>query len=228
MPNDWKSAASQAADHCHVIGPLDEVGGFDAAQELRFKLVEAAMQRVKVFYAATEGHKQALGEQPGVRLVRNCFWLMVPVLAFNLLFAHALPSAFQPESFWRDIPLGISVPENVLRGLVFALPLLMPLSLPGASARAPGIVMYSIGLLLYVASWTALIRSPTGPWSTNAVGFMAPAWTPLFGFVGIAWLSEERLFVSIGFYRRWMYMVACLLFLLFHNAHAALVFSRQP
>ena len=153
---------------------------------------------------------------------------MVPVLAFNLLFAHDLPRAFQPDVFWRDIPLGISVPENVLRGLVFVLPLLMPLSRPGASARTSGIVMYSIGLGLYFASWAALIFSPDGPWSTTAIGFMAPAWTPIFWFVGIAWLSEERLFVPVGFYRRWMFMVACALFLLFHNAHAALVLSRQP
>ncbi len=168
------------------------------------------------------------GGWPPVRYLRNCFWLLIPVLGFNVLFAEALPPAFQPDVFWRDIPPGISVPENVLRGLVFVLPVLMPLSRPGAPARFAGIVMYSIGLGLYFASWTALILSPTGSWSTTAVGFMAPAWTPIVWFVGIAWLSEERLFVPIGFCRRRMFMVACVLFLLFHNAHVALVFSRQP
>ena len=57
--------------------------------------------------------------------LRNCFWLMVPVLAFNLLFAHDLPRAFQSDVFSRDIPLAVSVPENVLRGLVFVFLLVM-------------------------------------------------------------------------------------------------------
>lgn len=170
----------------------------------------------------------SMGAQPVVRYLRNCFWLMVPVLGFNLLFARALPRAFQSDVFSHDIPLGISVPENVLRGLVFVLLLLMPLTRPAGGARIPGIVMYSIGLGLYFASWTALILSPTGSWSTTAVGFMAPAWTPIVWFGGIALLSEERLFAPVRFYRRWMFLVACVLFLLFHNAHAALVFSRQP
>ena len=170
----------------------------------------------------------SMGAPPGVRFLRNCFCLMVPVLGFNLLFAQALPRAFQPDVFSRDIPPSISVPENVLRGLLFVLLLLMPLTRPGATRRTPGIAMYSMGLALYFASWAALIFRPNGAWSTSAIGFMAPAWTPIFWFVGMAWLSEERLFVPLRFYRRWMFIGVSALFLVFHNAHAALVFSRQP
>ena len=52
---------------------------------------------------------------------------------------------------------------------------------------------------------------------------------PVLGFnLLFAQLSEERLLVPVRFYRRWMFLVACVLFLLFHNAHAALIFDRQP
>lgn len=145
------------------------------------------------------------------RFRRSCIWLMVPVLGFNLLFARALPPAFQPEVFSRDISPGISVPENVLRGLLFVLFLLMPLTRPGTRRRIPGIVMYSMGLGLYFASWAALILDPNGRWSTTAVGFMAPAWTPIFWFAGMALLSEQRLFARVRFYRPWMFTVACVL-----------------
>lgn len=168
-----------------------------------------------------------MGAQPVIRYLRTCFWLLVPVLGFNLLFAQALPPAFQPASFSRDIPTSISVLENVLRGLLIVFLLLMPLKRLGTRRFVPGVVLYSIGVGLYFAAWAALILSPTGAWSTTALGFTAPAWTPVFWLGGIAWLSEERLFVPIRFYRRWIFVGVCVAFLLFHTAHAALVFSRQ-
>ncbi len=161
------------------------------------------------------------------RYVRNCFWLMVPVLAFNVLFARALPRAFQPDVFSRDIPLGITLPENVLRGLLMVLLLMMPLAPPDSRTRLAGICVYFVGLALYFASWTMLILRPNHAWSTTALGFTAPAWTPIFWLAGIALLSDKRLIAPVGFYRPWMFVLVCVLFLVFHNAHAALVFTRQ-
>ena len=57
----------------------------------------------------------------------NCFWLLVPILIFNLLFTRQLPAAYQMNVFWKDIPKAISVPENLLRTLVMILPVFMRL-----------------------------------------------------------------------------------------------------
>ena len=159
--------------------------------------------------------------------VCNCFWFLVPILVFNVMFARHLPAAYQSNIFWRDIPRSISVPENVLRVLAMVVPAVLPVVPAGASTRTVGAALYLVGLVLYFASWSVLMSAPHSAWSRSAIGFMAPAWTPVIWFVGIALLGDERLVVPAPCYRRWMFVLLCLAFLSFHNAHTALVFMRQ-
>jgi hypothetical protein len=56
--------------------------------------------------------------------VLNCFLLVVPVLLLNLVFARHLLPGYQPSQ-WNDVPAAVTVPENALRILVMALPLLL-------------------------------------------------------------------------------------------------------
>ena len=154
----------------------------------------------------------------------NCFWLLIPIFAFNLLFMRFLPAAYQTKVFWRDIPLAISLPENILRAVVMTLPVFMRLrvSTPGQKL---GLSLFLSGLLAYFASWVILIASPQSAWSMSAVGFLAPAFTPLVWLAGIGLIGDQLQFSGVGF-KPWMYWAVSALFLLFHNLHAFTVYSR--
>lgn len=159
-----------------------------------------------------------------VALLPNTFWLLVPILAFNIVFIRLLPPAYQMDVFWRDIPTWIGTPENVLRTIVFLLPLVMSLRAVTPAERA-GFFLYVSGTLVYFAAWGALIAFPQSPWSRSAAGFMAPAYTPALLLAGIS-LIGDTLTVPGLFYSPWIYRVLSALFLIFHNLHAWTVFNR--
>jgi len=154
----------------------------------------------------------------------NCFWLLLPILAFNLIFTRQPPPAYQMDVFWKDIPKAISIPENLLRTLVMILPVFMRLrvSTPGQKL---GLGLYVTGLLVYFASWGALTAAPKSAWSIGAIGFLAPAFTPILWLAGIGMIGDELQLPRIPF-KPWMYWTVSGLFLLFHNLHAFTVYSR--
>jgi hypothetical protein len=156
--------------------------------------------------------------------LRSCFLLLVPVLAANVLLIHRLPRAYQMDNFWRGIPPAVGVPENVLRGVVMFLPLLMPLRISNTRHRL-GMALYLAGLLVYLASWAVLIVFPQSAWSTSAIGFAAPAYTPVLWLVGIGLLGDRLLVPRVNIHP-WFYCGLSILFLLFHNIHTLLVYSR--
>ncbi len=155
----------------------------------------------------------------------SCFWLLVPVLLWNLLLAHELPVALQRAEFWRDIPPWIGVSENVLRALVLMVPLVMRLELRSSQQKA-ALLLYGAGLALYFISWLILIVWPASTWSTSAAGFSAPAYTPALWLCGLG-LLPERLTIAAIPYRRWPYFVLAGGFLVFHNLHSAIVYERN-
>lgn len=157
------------------------------------------------------------------RYLRSCLWLTFPALAFNLALYQRLPAAFHGATFWRDIPAVIARPEQVLRVLVFAAPTFMRLAVDTPRRRA-GLALYLGGSLAYAAAWGALIAWPTSAWSTSAVGFAAPAYTPALWLLGIA-LIGDQLFVWAR-YRWWMYGSLAAAFVLVHVAHTLTVFAR--
>jgi hypothetical protein len=156
--------------------------------------------------------------------IYNCFWLIAPVLVFNLLFARQLPAAYQIDVFWKDIPKAISLPENLLRMLVMILPVMMRLRVTTPNQKF-GLALYLTGLLVYFASWAVLIASPQCAWSTSEIGFLAPAFTPILWLAGIGLIGKELQIPGVPF-KPWIYGTLSALFLVFHNLHAATVFSR--
>jgi hypothetical protein len=154
----------------------------------------------------------------------NCFWLLVPILAFNVLFTRLLPPAYQMEVFWKDIPKVVGVPENILRTLVMILPIFMRLQLSTPHQKL-GLGLYLAGLLSYFASWIALIAVPWSAWSMSAIGFLAPAYTPIIWLTGIGLMGDMLQFSRVP-YRPWIYLGISGLFFAFHNLHAFLVYSR--
>jgi hypothetical protein len=156
--------------------------------------------------------------------LRNCFWLLVPILVFNLLYAHRLPAAYQIDVFWKNIPRSISFPENLLRMAVMILPIFMRLSVSTPGQKL-GLGLYLAGLLVYFASWAVLIASPQCAWSRSETGFLAPAYTPIVWLIGIGLIGDEFLVQGVIF-KPWMYWALSTFFLVFHNLHAATVYSR--
>jgi len=154
----------------------------------------------------------------------NCFWLLVPILAFNVLLMRRLPPAYQMNIFWKDIPKAIGVPENLLRALIMILPIFMRLQF-STSHQKLGLGLYLTGSLGYFASWTALIAAPWSSWSVSAIGFLAPAYTPIVWLAGIGLIGDVFQFSSVP-YRPWIYWGLSGLFLAFHTVHAFLVYSR--
>jgi hypothetical protein len=151
----------------------------------------------------------------------NCFWFILPILLWNLLVT--LPGQYASPIFWRDIPPLVTYGENLARMLVILFPLAMASHIRRGSQRV-GLLLYSVGLVGYCASWLALILLPTSSWSTSLIGFLAPTYTPLVWAAGIGLIGDRLHWRSR--YRPWIYMVMALAFTIFHVSHATIVFMR--
>lgn len=135
----------------------------------------------------------------------NGFWLLLPLLAWNL----ALGSRLTLEAVISDAhsPKWLLMAENITRILVFALPLLLPLKFKSAWNKT-GLAVYVLGTLIYFASWLLLLLAPASVWSQSAAGLLAPRLTPFIPFLGIAMVCNA-----------WPYGVISAVFIFFHTWH---------
>jgi len=154
----------------------------------------------------------------------NCLLLLLPVMAWNLIFASKLPWVYSEEVFSKDITSFITNGENIFRLIVFILPVLMPLRIEMQSQKF-GLWLYIAGTAIYFVSWLAQIYFPQSAWSLSAWGFLAPAYTPLIWLVGIGLIGSAFYFSSP--YRSWMYIITSVVFLGFHLSHALTVYLRN-
>ncbi|MGB4847929.1 MAG: hypothetical protein WBP41_08440 [Saprospiraceae bacterium] len=158
-----------------------------------------------------------------IKYFYSCFLLTIPILAWNLLLTNKLPTAFQPEIFRDHIPIYVMYGENIFRTLVFLLTFLMPLSFR-SDIQKKCVFLYAAGTLIYFTSWIILIYYPHGEWSNSLVGFLSPSLTPLLWLTGI-WLIGEEFFINLPF-KRWIFLIVSICFLLFHNLHTFIVYTR--
>ena len=142
----------------------------------------------------------------------NCFWLLIPVLAWNARFSSKL--AHPAFEFDTAVSKWVLLLENLLRASVMILPLLMPLRWDTEQAKI-GIILYLIGLLVYFASWLPLMYSPDSAWSNSLAGFLAPAYTPLLWLFGIGLIGGW-----------WPYLVLSTLFIGVHVSHWRQVYKN--
>lgn len=141
----------------------------------------------------------------------NCFWLLIPILAWNVVFASKL--AHPAFEFDETVPKWVLLLENVLRVAVMILPLLMPLNWETPLSKV-GINVYLLGLLIYFASWIPLMYTPNSTWSNSLAGFLAPAYTPLLWLVGIGLIGGW-----------WPYLVLSIMFVGVHIGHWGKVYA---
>jgi hypothetical protein len=153
----------------------------------------------------------------------NCFLLTIPILLWDYIFTDNLPKAFQPEIFWKDIPSSITYGENISRLLMFVFISFMPLKII-TNKQKNGLILYVVGVLLYFVAWLILMYFPNTTWSNSVLGLLAPAYTPLVWLVGIGFIGNA-LFFKIP-YKRWLYFLVVIIFLIFHNWHTYLIYFR--
>jgi hypothetical protein len=160
-----------------------------------------------------------------MKYLLNCMLLLMPIMAWNVIFSSKLPVLYSPTVFSKDIPSIIANGENFFRLIVFILPVLMPMRIETQSQRL-GLWLYITGTVIYFVSWLAQIYFPQSSWSLSVFGFLAPAYTPLVWLVGIGLIGDALYFSSP--YRSWMYITTSITFISFHLSHALTVFIRNP
>jgi hypothetical protein len=153
----------------------------------------------------------------------NCFLLTIPILLWNILLSNKLPKQFQPDIYWKDIPAFLTYGENISRIVVFMLTIFMPLGFSTITQKR-GVFLYIVGTIVYFASWIALIYFPNAEWSYTALGFMAPAYTPLLWLFGIGLIGNSFYFNLP--YKRWSFFLSSIIFLMFHNFHTITIYFR--
>jgi len=153
----------------------------------------------------------------------SCFLLTLPIMVWNMVLTPKLPQDFQTEIFWTDIPDFLFYGENISRAVVFMLTLLMPLYI-STQRQKRGLFLYLSGTILYFISWVVLIKFPNSVWSNSVIGFTAPAYTPLLWLIGIGLIGNSFYF-NLPF-RRWFFISTSIIFLIFHNFHAVLIYYR--
>lgn len=141
----------------------------------------------------------------------NCFWMLVPILGWNLALTPHLAQT-RPVSD-AGVSQFVLAAEWALRIGAFAWALFLPLRWNRRPGRA-GLLVYSLGVLVYFASWLPLILLPESHWGTSAAGLLAPAYTPLIWRSGIALVGGSR-----------GYAVLSLLFVVVHVYHHILAYG---
>lgn len=132
--------------------------------------------------------------------LHNCFWLLVPVMAWNLAFWDRLPARYSAEG-----PGWLAYCEHALRVVVTAGAAWLPLEREEPCQRA-GVWVYAVGLVVYFSSWLPQLMAPNSGFAMSILVLMAPAYTPTVVFAGISMIGRSRL-----------YGAAALSFLLIHN-----------
>ncbi len=158
------------------------------------------------------------------RIISNGIWLTIPILLWNAIFMNRLPPQYLPEIFNKDIPPIVEYGEALLRVLVFGIPLFFSIGFSSKTQKR-GLLWYLAGVAIYFLSWGPLLFFPESLWSVSFLGFLAPAYTPLFWLIGIALLGEKFYFPVR--YKPAYYIAPSILFLIFHIAHVANIYLRS-
>jgi hypothetical protein len=157
------------------------------------------------------------------KYIFNCFLLTIPILLWDYIFTDKLPKAPEPNHYWKEISPFIIQIENISRLIMFVMISFMPIKIT-TSIQKKGLILYIFGTLLYFGSWVILMYFPNSIWSKSVLGLLAPAYTPLFWLIGIGFIGNSYFF-NIPF-KRWLYFLVVITFIIFHNWHTYLIYFR--
>ncbi len=147
------------------------------------------------------------------KIVSNGFFLILPMLVWNIVFTSKLPSVFR-----HNLPnIGkvkfLTTGEQIFRYIIFLAPLLMRTSLSTPTGKA-GLLCYIAGTALYFSSWLPQLVRPSSRWSTSMTGVLAPAFTPVIWLLGISLMTNSYYFSFV--YSPWHYLVPSIVFSVLH------------
>ena len=157
-------------------------------------------------------------------VLSNGFVLLIPIFIFNIVFSKKLPAAYGAEEFDADIPKLLLYAENILRIVIFVIPVFIRLDFLSSAGKS-GLAVYSAGVVIYFLSWLALILFPESSWCGSPAGFSAPAYTPLIWLFGMS-LMFDSCYFGIPVYR-WVYPVLSVIFTGIHLSHTILVYRKM-
>jgi hypothetical protein len=158
------------------------------------------------------------------KYLRSGFWLTIPILLWNVIFASRLPAQFLPDIFSKDIPTLVIYGEGILRTVVFGMPLFFSVGI-ASKTQKQGAIWYLGGTVIYFLAWLPLLFAADSAWSTSMIGFLAPAYTPLLWLIGLGLLGGQFYFSAR--YRPVYYLAPVVIFLIFHITHTAIVYLRN-
>ncbi|QTA37911.1 hypothetical protein JYK00_09365 [Thermosipho ferrireducens] len=128
-------------------------------------------------------------------ILNNCFLLIIPILIWNLLFAHKLIEAGYPISTIKVKRLEWL--ENTLRFAVFIIPLFMKFNVSDIHFLRY-LTLYIAGILIYFAAWLMIIYFPESKWSTYKIGLLAPGYTPTIWLIAIGLLGNLKIYIYLS------------------------------
>jgi hypothetical protein len=161
-------------------------------------------------------------------ILSNGFIFFIPILLLNIALTKKLPPPFGTQAFDANIPKAILFGEGVFRMLFLSMSLTININLVTVFG-SDGFKVFSAGVLIYFASWIALILFPGSKWSKDAIGFSAPAYSPIIWLVGFA-LMGDSFYFNLK-YSIWYYIIPSLIFTGFHLSHTIIAynnFRRRP
>jgi hypothetical protein len=135
-----------------------------------------------------------------------------------------LPKGYTSKEIWDNVPSWLNMTENIIRTIVFLLPLLLIFSLQTKTQKI-GLGLYIVGLLIYFSSWLLQIFTPNSSWSTSIIGFMAPAFTTVIWLIGIGIIGQKS-FVNIPRIST-IYIFLCIVFVIVHTYHSYLAYNQM-
>jgi hypothetical protein len=141
----------------------------------------------------------------------NYFLFMIPPLAWNIAFSSKLDMSAFPGS----APKAFEAAEWAFRVGALMYPILMPIDVT-ARGFIPGLCAYSVGLLLYFASWLPLMSESPPAWSRSPLFLFAPAYLPLLWMGGVAIMSGSLVHAGLT-----------VTFLSFHVGEYAIRYSKR-
>jgi len=141
-----------------------------------------------------------------IQILFKLFYTIDPNFYLEHDFCRILPERYNPEIFWKDIPKIIQYGENILRIIVFLLPVIMLLSFK-TKLQKTGLHIYLLDIILYFASWVAQIYLPESGWSKSMLGFLAPAYTTQIWLLGIGLIGNKTFFKIPHMYIIYIYII---------------------
>lgn len=146
---------------------------------------------------------------PPVPDLSNGFVAVVPLVAWNAL----LWSKIRLDRFFTDdAPKPLLAGESVARAFTFAYPILLTID-RNSQWFQPGLGVYLVGTGIYFGSWLLLAYGNESTLRASKLLQLAPAYTPILAFAGIAAMTQSPL-----------YLIGSAVFITLHVLEYALTF----